>query len=264
VGTEGVTVRGRLSRQRAVVTGAGRGLGRAIATSLAREGASVLLCDRTTSELERTGTAIERLGGDVALHRFDLTNRDELNEFISRAGRIDVLVNNAAVLPFTAVDSITVSEWQETLDVNLTAPFLLIRGLLPALREAPGGSIVNVSSRAGAAGFAQEVSYCASKFGLEGLTRALAVELEGEPVSVNTVTPGLRIKPTMMTDEEEARLSPSERTWTDAERLAPAFVYLAALRGRPSGKRFDALRLTEAIERDGFSLSPERVEELSE
>jgi NAD(P)-dependent dehydrogenase (short-subunit alcohol dehydrogenase family) len=250
------------------VTGAGRGLGRAIATSLAREGASVVICDRTDSELERTATGIERLGRSVELRRFDLTDVGQMDDFIghvlARGGKVDVLVNGAAVLPFTSVESITDSEWRTTLEVNLTAPFRLIRGLLPSIREGAGGSILNVSSRAGAIGFPQEASYCASKFGLEGLTRAVAAELEGEPVSVNTITPGLRIKPTMMTDEEEARLSPSERAWSDAERLAPAFVYLALCRGRPSGKRFDAFRLTEALEREGFGLSPERVEEVSE
>jgi NAD(P)-dependent dehydrogenase (short-subunit alcohol dehydrogenase family) len=250
------------------VTGAGRGLGRAIAKALAREGAALDLCDRTEEELERTGSEV---GGDadVTLHRLDLAEREKVRALVesvlARRGRIDVLVNNAAVFPSTPLEAITDSEWQRTLAVNLTAPFLLIRGLLPSMRER-GGSIVNVSSRAGVLGFAREASYCASKFGLEGLTRALAAELEGErvSVSVNTVTPGLHIKPTMMTDAEEAHVPPGERTWKDAEALGPAFVFLAASRGRPTGMRFDAFRLSQAIESEGFALSRGRIEELAE
>lgn len=257
----------RLEGQRAVVTGAGRGLGRAIAKALAEEGARVALCDRTHEELDRTFEWVGGEGAGASKHRFHLGLRSEVAGFaeeVLSSGRVDVLFNNAAVLPFTGIESVSSAEWDETLAVNLTAPFLLIRAFLPTMKGKRGGSIVNLSSRAGVQGFAREIAYCASKFGIEGLTQSLAAELEGRPVSVNSLTPGLRIKPTMMTDEEESRLGRGEKTWEEPARLAPAFVYLAGARGRPTGKRFDALRLSEAIVTEGYSLSDSTLEEISE
>ena len=241
---------GQLSEMTAVVIGAGRGLGRAVALGFAREGASLILCDHTVEELDETANEIGR--DDVRVYRFDLADRSACRRFVTtvleeRPG-VDVLVNNAAVLPFTLFETTTDREWDETLAVNLTGARLLIQGFLPAMRER-GGSVINVSSRAGISGFPKETSYCASKFALEGLTRALAVEISGEPVSINTITPGLRIKPTMMTAREEAALAPSEKNWGPSERLVPAFVLLALARGEPSGRRFDAGELLEELRR---------------
>lgn len=230
---------------RAVVTGAARGLGRAMADAFEEQGAAVYRWDRDQADLsdpEAVAARIEELGRSP----------------------LDVLANNAGVLYRAPLGSVTDAEWEETLAVNLTAPFLLMRGLLEPIRAGGGGSIINVSSRAGIHGFEEQAAYCASKFGIEGLTKAAAAELAEASVSVNTMTPGLRIKPTMMTEEEEARASVAERLWHDARGLAPAFVYLALARGRPTGMRFDALRLTERIERDGYDLSDESLKEIAE
>ncbi len=181
--------------QHAVVTGAGRGLGRAIAIGLASEGACVTICARTESELQKTLEQIRSTGGQVESFALDLADERACQELIAdvraRAQRIDVLVNNAATLRLTPIEDLSFQEWRQTLDVNLNAPFLLIRGFLADMKER-GGSIINVSSRAGVLGFKDESAYCSSKFAMEGLTRALAVELSGSPVSINTVTPGLR------------------------------------------------------------------------
>jgi NAD(P)-dependent dehydrogenase (short-subunit alcohol dehydrogenase family) len=250
-----------LERTTAVVTGAGRGLGRAVAAALAREGARVIACDRTNEELAATERLIRSEGGEVEAHRFDLADPAACETFAATVGRTDALVNNAAVLERAGVRGTTLDSWTSTLAVNLTAPFLLIRSFLPGLLES-GGSIVNVSSRAGVLGFENEGAYCASKFGLEGLTRALAAELEGVRVSANTVTPGLSLKPTSLTDAE-ASLSPARGEWNDPMSLGPAFVLLAGLRGEVSGCRFDALRLAEAVARKGGKLTAAELRELA-
>lgn len=238
---------GRLAGRQAIVTGAARGLGRAVADALQNEGASVYRWDREEADLSDTKAVLAHV--ETLRRRFP---------------SLDVLVNNAGVLRRAPLGSVSDGAWSETLAVNLTAPFLLMRELLDALRAEGGGSVINISSRAGIHGFAEQAAYCASKFGIEGLTRAAAFDLANAPVSVNTVTPGLRIKPTMMTDQEEAEVSAEERVWHDPARLAPAFVYLALARGRPTGRRFDALRLSERIEREGYDLSDESLKEITE
>ena len=198
----------------------------------------------------------------------DLADARACQELIAdireRAQRIDILVNNAATLRLTPIEDLGFQEWSQTLDVNLNAPFLLIRGFLADMRER-GGSIINVSSRAGALGFKDESAYCTSKFAMEGLTRALAVELSGSPVSVNTVTPGLKIKPTSMSEEAFERLSEQEKkAWNDPVEIVPAFLYLAGLRGEVSGRRFDAQVLSEELRKKGLDLDPARAAELAE
>jgi len=257
---------GTLQEQAAVITGAGRGLGRAIALALAQAGARVFICDVVPAELEQTVKAIRAGGRGVESHLLDLSRAEECQSFITRVlsavSHVGVLVNNAAVLRLAPVEQLSVQEWSETLGVNLTAPFLFTRGFLPGMKE-HGGSIINVSSRAGALGFAQETAYCASKFALEGFTRALATELQGTRVSVNTVTPGLLLKPTSLS-EAEAEVWPDRGKWQDPSLVAPAFVYLAGLRGEISGLRFDAHRLARALSEEGPAPPPDRVRALAE
>jgi NAD(P)-dependent dehydrogenase (short-subunit alcohol dehydrogenase family) len=257
---------GRLEGRTAVVTGAARGLGRSIAFALAGEGAAVIACDRLLDELTDLTRIIRRRGGLVEAQEVDLAETEACRGFVTgvarSAARVDVLINNAAVLYRSPLAETTAEAWRHTLAVNLDAPFLLTQGFLPLIRER-GGSIVNVSSRAGITGFAAETAYCASKFGIEGFTRSLAVELAGTAVSVNTVTPGLPMKPTSLGDSEFPD-APGRGTWRDPAEIAPAFVYLAALRGHPSGCRFDALRLTEALARNGGWLSEDQAREVAE
>lgn len=255
-----------LRGQTALVTGAGRGLGRAVAMGLARAGAAVWISARTQSELETTADQIAAAGGVVTVRRTDLADANDCaalaGEIISAAGAIDVLVNNAAVLQFLTIGELSLETWAQTMAINLTAPFLLTRAVLPGMRRR-GGSIINVSSRAGVMPFARESAYCASKFGLEGLTRSVAEELHGLPISINTVTPGLRIKPTSITDQDVAGGVAGAETWNDPALIVPAFLYLAARRGDVTGQRFDAQRLTSALASPA-ALTPERVLELTE
>ncbi len=239
----------------AVVTGASRGLGLGFARVLAAAGARVWMTSELESELHQAADQVVAEGGAVEVRVVDLLDRDEVADFAidvrAKASRLRAVVNAAAILEFVSGREMTADHWDRTIAINLTAPMLLTRDLLPGLAR-DGGSIINVSSRAGIEGFVDESAYCASKFGLEGLTRCLALELADAGISANTLSPGVRIKPTSLTTEDVGSVSPEERAeWNDPVILAPAFLYLASLRGNPSGYRFDAFALTRALEKHG-------------
>ncbi len=249
----------------AVVTGAGRGLGRAISRMLAAEGARVWICSENPSELQTTTSLIEAAGGAVHAIETDLTDPDQCAAFTTAvtqgADHLQVIVNNAAVWKVTPVAEMPLSEWSEVLAVMLTAPFLVTRDLLPLLRQ-EGGSVINVSSRSAVMPFEGEAAYCAAKWGVEAFTQVLSLELGASNISVNTITPGLRIKPTSLTDEEARTVPESERSsWNDPMEIMPAFLFLASMRGQVSGHRVDAFELTGALERLGQEEALRRIQE---
>jgi gluconate 5-dehydrogenase len=174
----------------AVVTGAGRGIGRGIAESLARHGATVVLTGRTAATLTDAATAIGAAAStqvaDVALEADVIALRDAL---LARHGRIDVLVNNAGINPvWRGIEKISLADWQAIIDTNLTGTFLCCKYLGGAMQQ--GGSIINVSSIAGRVGLTRSVPYCASKGGVELLTKALALDWASRGVRVNCLAPG--------------------------------------------------------------------------
>jgi NAD(P)-dependent dehydrogenase (short-subunit alcohol dehydrogenase family) len=206
-------------------------------------------------ELER---ACATVSGDAPLHPIvaDLRRKTDAGRVIAAVHQLrpalSVLVNNAAVLPLKSLSDTDDSTWDAAIAVNLTAPFLLTRLALPLMRQS-GGSIVNVSSRAGIEGFACETAYCATKFGIEGFTKAVALELEPLGIAVNSVTPGARIKPTGVEQSVFDGLPSDEQAqYRDPATFAPAIELLALLRGRPSGLRYDLARLTDDVVRLGF------------
>lgn len=236
--------------------------------ALAGAGARVWLTAEVEDELEWTARGIRDSGGEAEVCVADLSRaggRGRVVRWVS-AGAADLraIVNNAGVLERRSVESLDREHWDRTMRVNLEAPVFLTRDLLPALRER-GGSVVNVSSRAGVEGFATETAYCASKFGIEAFTRCLALELAGTRVSVNAVTPGMHLKPTSLTRREaEAADEATRARWEDPVTLGPAFVFLAGLRGEVSGCRFDAHVLTQALKRWGTEGVVGRAHEVAE
>ncbi len=249
----------------AVVTGAGRGLGRAIARALAAEGTRVWLCSENLPELEATASIIENGGGAAQVIETDLSSPDACTAFTSRikreAEKLQVIVNNAAVWFPTHVQEMSLDRWSETLAVMLTAPFTITRDLLPLLQR-NGGSVISVSSRSAIIPFEGEAAYCAAKFGVEAFTKCLALELGVCNVSVNTITPGFRIKPTSITEEQASSLSVAERAeWKDPMEIMPAFVFLTGLRGQVTGHRFNAFELTEALNQNGRENTLARIHE---
>jgi NAD(P)-dependent dehydrogenase (short-subunit alcohol dehydrogenase family) len=249
----------------AVVTGAGRGLGRAIAQALAADGARVWICSENLPELETTAALIAGAGGDARAIETDLAEPAACAAFVRSVtqgvDRLRVIVNNAAVLQPTRVEDLTLSQWSHTLAVMLTAPFLLTRDLLPLLQR-EGGAIINVSSRSSVMPFEGEAAYCAAKYGVEAFSQCLALELRSGSVSVNTITPGLKIKPTSLAEEQIATVPESERRqWHDPMEIMPAFLFLAGLRGEVTGHRFNAFELTGALRHLGPEETLARITE---
>jgi NAD(P)-dependent dehydrogenase (short-subunit alcohol dehydrogenase family) len=178
----------------AVVTGAGRGIGRAIAAGLAGAGARVGLFARTAGELADVQQAIEQAGGEALAVAGSVVDPEDLLALVAavdeRWGRLDVLVNNAGISPiFQRAEEIDDDEWRRIIEVNLSGSFYCCRAAF-ALMARTGGSIVNVSSVAGTTGAERLAAYSASKGGLELLTRTLAIEWASRGIRVNAVAPG--------------------------------------------------------------------------
>ena len=177
----------------AIVTGAARGLGRAAAARLYERGASVVINVRDRERAESVAASLgERalaVPGDVA---GDGVPDEIVRRTLERFGRVDILVNNAAMARSTRLPDLTAEEWRETLEVNLTAPFLLTKAVLPAMQAQQYGRIVNISSSAGrTVSTLGGAHYTASKAGLLGLTRASAKELGRFGITVNAICPGM-------------------------------------------------------------------------
>lgn len=215
---------GKLEGKVTMVTGAARGLGRAVARLYAMEGAVVYALDMLTDEVETLASE----PGDVRPRRMDVTDAEDVASVVgaieAEAGRIDVLVNNAGIIFFKPVEEVSVEDWDRLLSVNLRGPFLCVRAVAPGMKQRRSGAIINVSSNAGIVGGLDESTYCASKFGLEGLSRSLSQEFTPYNVSVNTITPGHPMHTAMseVTYSAEVR-----KIWKDPMELAPAFVHLA-------------------------------------
>jgi NAD(P)-dependent dehydrogenase (short-subunit alcohol dehydrogenase family) len=261
---------GSLQDQVALITGAGRGLGQAVAVAYAREGAQVIAASRTAGELARTKDLAEAEGGRCETLLADVSQeqamRDLAGHVLSGYGRLDVLVNNAGVLPLKTFEELTVAEWDNAIAVNLRGPMLGCKFFLEAMKQQGGGSIINVSSGAGVKPFERESVYCASKFALEGFTRTLALELKRYNIASNTITPGSlpgggAIKPTSITQAEFDALSEEQRArWRDPMILTEAFIFLARQRGDGvTGRRISAAELSEQIRRVGYD-SPDLLE----
>lgn len=181
-----------LENKVAIVTGAGRGIGRGIALTLAREGAKVVLSDLNYDDCLSAATELEKSGAAVLAVQCDVAQRAEVDKLLAttmaKFGRIDILVNNAGIYPFKSFLEMEEQEWDKVIDVNLKGVFFCSQAaakLMPA-----GGKIINISSIAAFVGFAGLTHYCASKGGLEAMTRALALELAPQKINVNNVAPG--------------------------------------------------------------------------
>ncbi len=231
-----------LNEKLAIVTGGGRGIGRAIAFALAARGADLVLLGRTERNVKTTAVDIRnKSGATIHARTLDVTDGDAVVQafsgLIDELGPPAVLVNNAGgaeSAPFTALDR---SNWDATLAVNLTSVYACTHAVLPAMLEAGYGRIINIASTAGLEGYPYVAAYCAAKHGVVGLTRSLALEVERKGITVNAVCPG----------------------YTDTEMLQAAIRKIAATTGRSEADARDELAAGNA---GGRLVQPDEVAEM--
>jgi len=183
----------RIQGRVALVTGGGRGIGRAIALALARAGADVAVAARSVPEIEQVAGEIQALGRRSYFFPFDLMDRHALATapaVVERAlGPVEILVNNAGMHGSAPLQRVSDAQWDGMLQVNLTAPFLLTRAFLPGMYERAWGRIINVASVLGRVGVKYSAAYVASKHGLVGLTRTVALEGARKGITANAICP---------------------------------------------------------------------------
>lgn len=176
----------------AIVTGGGRGIGRAIAVALGVRGTMVVVVGRTRRDLAAAARDVTARGGEALVVTMDVSDAISVGRAVSKIRRavrhVDVLVNNAGVGGGTPIVESSVDEWRRIVDTNLVGPYLVSRAVVPIMRD--GGRIVNVASVLGRFGVSGYTAYCASKHGVIGFTRALALELVDRKITVNAVAPG--------------------------------------------------------------------------
>ncbi len=222
----------------ALVTGASRGLGRAVALALGAAGAAVACAARSLDQVEATAAALAAAGGRGLPLRLDVTRSDEVVRAVAAAeralGPVDVLVNNAGITLEQKTEEVTDEAWERILATNLTSMFRCARAVAPGMIRLGRGKIINVGSMYGALGVPRYAAYCASKAAVEGLTRSLAAEWARHGIQVNCLAPGYMdtdIPRAALADEKTRALFlskvPARRIGAPAEAGALA-VYLAS------------------------------------
>jgi NAD(P)-dependent dehydrogenase (short-subunit alcohol dehydrogenase family) len=221
------------------LTGASRGLGQALAYAFAGAGAKLLLCARSAERLDSIAAEIRDHGGEVEVVAGSIADPSVVERAVQlveeRWGRLDVLVNNAGVSPtFQPAERLDVADWNQVLEINLSAPLACCRAALPLLERSAAASIVNISSVHGARAHERLIAYAASKGGLDMVTRTLAVEWAERGIRVNAVAPGyietemtVNLRGHAHWSSELLGRIPMRRFATSAE-IVPAVLFLAA------------------------------------
>ncbi|WP_066062031.1 3-ketoacyl-ACP reductase [Neobacillus soli] len=198
----------------AFVTGAGRGIGKAIAIALANEGINVGLLARTEAALKEVASEVEGLGVKVAYAAVDVSSLEKVDQAIEKLtnalGTADILINNAGIGKFATLLEMDPEEWKKIIDVNIMGTYYVTRAVLPQLIEKNGGDIINISSTNGLNGAATSSAYSASKFGVIGLTESLAQEVRRNNIRVTALTPStvateLAVKTNLIAENDDEK-----------------------------------------------------------
>jgi 3-oxoacyl-[acyl-carrier protein] reductase len=207
----------------AIVTGAGQGIGRVFAKALAAAGAKAVIAERNADKAHGVAAEIVAGGGDALAIRTDVADPHSVEkmaaEVDARWGRIDILVNNAGIfstLEMRPFDQIPLEEWDEVLRVNVTGPFLCARAVLPAMRRAGWGRVINMASAAVTMGRPNYLHYITSKAALVGMSRSMARELGAEGITVNSILPGATF-----TEIERKTVTPQQKERIIAQQCVP-------------------------------------------
>lgn len=223
-----------------VITGAGRGIGRAIALAFAGAGAQVALLARSEGELQQVAAEIGEAGGASFCIPCDVSDAAAVEAAFHTVqqhwGGLDMLVNNAGYAVFKPFDALSYADWRQTMDINLDAAFHCIQAALPHMKRRGGGRILNISSVSGLKGIEHQSAYCAAKHALNGLTKALAIELRPHNISVHALCPGAVATRLALEAMPERDVS----DWMTPEDVAHTALYLATL---PEGATVDILHL---------------------
>jgi len=178
----------------ALITGASKGLGKAMALALAESGARLALVSRNLEQLNETAGAVRKLGAEAEVFQADVTDEQQVGrvekDVVEKFGKVQILINNAGINLRKPVTDFTFDEWRQVMDTNVTSAFLLCRSLVPHMRGQGYGRIINMTSIMSHVALGGRTAYCASKTGLLGFTRALALELAPEMITVNGISPG--------------------------------------------------------------------------
>jgi len=243
-----------------------------MALAYAKEGAKVVSVARTKTELDSLEDAIHAQGGDILTVRTDLSQETEIfklkDKIIETWGRLDTLVNNAAMSSWQTLEEMPINTFDRTIAVNLRAPFILSKIFAESMKTQGGGSIINVSSRSAEIGFVAEIAYCPSKFALVGLSLCLALELKNANIAVNSLgvgaPPGKRLKPTNLTLLEAENLPKEIRDqYADDDEMVTTFgdawTLLALQDGSGiTGQYFKLRELNDFLQNNGWVATIEK------
>jgi NAD(P)-dependent dehydrogenase (short-subunit alcohol dehydrogenase family) len=251
----------------ALVTGAARGLGWGIARAFGIAGARVCVTDISDDELARCARDLADDGTEFQACRSDVADLAECKSvvkwIVDRWERLNVVVHNAIYMPLITFEATTPEEWARQIDVGIGGLFNCTHAVWSQMKAQGGGHIIGIASGSSIRGYKEEIAYCTIKHGIEGFVKALSLEAKPHNIALNTIGPGIRIKPTRITWAEYDR-APAElrAAWADPVELGKAWVWLAAQPpGRFSGCRFDAANLVQTIAREGydFEFAAEKV-----
>ncbi|MEH2441060.1 SDR family oxidoreductase [Nostoc sp.] len=214
-----------------IITGASSGLGEATAKRLAASGAKLMLAARREDRLKELLTAIAKSGGTATYQVIDVTDRAQVEalakETLSTYGRIDVLINNAGLMPLSPLDQVKVEEWDRMIDVNIKGVLYGIAAVLPIMRQQKSGHVINLSSVAGHKVFAGSAVYCATKYAVRAISEGLRLESNGEIRSTN-ISPGAvatELTSTITDKDTAAGINQLYAIAIDADAIARAIVY---------------------------------------